>query len=150
MNEEMRIMNIRHSWNEYLNEITGLYHNVSMKLNISDSECMIMYMLYDEPKPITQSDIVRTTGLSKQTVNSAIRKLEKGGIITLEKLNEKSKILVVTEIGKKVIAEKIMPIIEMENRVFDSWTKEEASLFLELTKKYKNMFEEEVLCFGKK
>lgn len=37
------------------------------------------------------SDIVKATGLSKQTLNSAIRKLEKDGIIILEKMNEKSK-----------------------------------------------------------
>ena len=143
-------MNIRHSWNEYLNEITGLYHTLSMKLNISDSECMIMYMLCDASGPITQSDIVKATGLSKQTVNSAIRKLEKDGSITLEKLNKKSKILAVTEKGKKVITEKILPIIEMEERVFDAWTEEEARLFLELTEKYKKMFEQEVLCFERK
>ena len=62
-----------------------------MKLGLSDSESMVMYMLYDTQDPLTQSDIVKATGLSKQTLNSAIRKLEKEGIIILEKLNEKSK-----------------------------------------------------------
>lgn len=48
-----------------------------MKLGLSDSESMVMYMLYDIQEPLTQSDIVKATGLSKQTLNSAIRKLEK-------------------------------------------------------------------------
>ncbi len=43
-----------------------------------------------------------------------------------------------------------MPIIEMEDRVFQSWTKEETSRFLELTEKYKEMFEKEVLYFEQK
>lgn len=47
-------------------------------------------------------------------------------------------------------SEKIMPIIEMEDRVFQSWTKEETSRFLELTEKYKEMFEKEVLYFEQK
>ena len=85
------IMNIRQRLNKNYNELNGLYHDISMKLGLSDSESMVMYMLYDIQEPLTQSDIVKATGLSKQTLNSAIRKLEKEGIIILEKLNEKSK-----------------------------------------------------------
>ena len=71
------IMNIRQRLNKNYNELNGLYHDISMKLGLSDSESMVMYMLYDIQEPLTQSDIVKATGLSKQTLNSAIRKLEK-------------------------------------------------------------------------
>ena len=86
------IMNIRQRLNKTYNELNGLYHDISMKLGLSDSESMVMYMLYDAQGALTQSDIVKATGLSKQTLNSAIRKLEKDGIIILEKMNGKSKL----------------------------------------------------------
>ena len=97
-------MNIRQRLNKTYNELNGLYHDISVKLGLSNSESMVMYMLYDTQEPLTQSDIVKATGLSEQTLNSAIRKLEKEGVIILEKLNEKSKKIVMTEKGQVLIA----------------------------------------------
>lgn len=73
---------------------------------------MVMYMLYDAQEALTQSDIVKATGLSKQTLNSAIRKLEKDGIIILEKMNGKSKKIVMTDKGRVLIAQKIKPLAD--------------------------------------
>jgi predicted transcriptional regulator len=46
------------------------------------------------------TDICHLTGLSKQTVNSALRKLEKEGTIHLESVIAKSKRVCLTESGK--------------------------------------------------
>ena len=144
------IMNIRQSLNKNYNELNGLYHDISMKLGLSDSESMVMYMLYDTQDPLTQSDIVKATGLSKQTLNSAIRKLEKGEIILLEKLNEKSKKIVMTDKGRIIIAQKIKPLVDMEDRVLDSWTEEDRLKYLELIEKFKEQFEKEVKAYEKR
>lgn len=143
------IMNIRQKLNKIYNELNGLYHDISMKLGLSDSESMVMYMLYDTKEPLTQSDIVKATGLSKQTLNSAIRKLEKGEIILLEKLNEKSKKIVMTDKGRIIIAQKIKPLVDMEDRVLDSWTEEDRLKYLELIEKFKEQFEKEVKAYDK-
>ena len=134
------IMNIRQRLNKNYNELNGLYHDISMKLGLSDSESMVMYMLYDIQEPLTQSDIVKATGLSKQTLNSAIRKLEKEGIIILEKLNEKS----------KKIEQKMKPLVDMEDRVLASWTEEDRRKYLELIEKFKVQFEKEVKEYDKR
>ena len=142
-------MDIRHRLNKSYNELNGLYHDISMKLGLSDSESMVMYMLYDTKEPLTQRDIVKATGLSKQTLNSAIRKLEKGEIILLEKLNEKSKKIVMTDKGRIIIAQKIKPLVDMEDRVLDSWTEEDRLKYLELIEKFKEQFEKEVKAYDK-
>ena len=142
-------MDIRHRLNKSYNELNGLYHDISMKLGLSDSESMVMYMLYDVQEALTQSDIVKATGLSKQTLNSAIRKLEKGEIILLEKLNEKSKKIVMTDKGRIIIAQKIKPLVDMEDRVLDSWTEEDRLKYLELIEKFKEQFEKEVKAYDK-
>ena len=126
----------------------SLYHDISVKLGLSDSESMVMYMLYDAQEPLTQSDIVKATGLSKQTLNSAIRKLEKDGIIVLEKLNEKSKIIVTTNKGNAIIAQKMQPFVDMEERVLASWTEADRLKYLELTESFKEKFEKEVNAYG--
>ena len=121
-----------------------------MKLGLSDSESMVMYMLYDAQEALTQSDIVKATGLSKQTLNSAIRKLEKDGIIILEKMNGKSKKIVMTDKGRVLIAQKIKPLADTEDRVLDSWTEEDRWKYLELIETFKKQFEEEVKVYGKR
>ena len=143
------IMNIRQRLNKNYNELNGLYHDISMKLGLSDSESMVMYMLYDIQEPLTQSDIVKATGLSKQTLNSAIRKLEKEGIIILEKLNEKSKKIVMTDKGQVLIEQKMKPLVDMEDRVLASWTEEDRRKYLELIEKFKVQFEKEVKEYDK-
>ena len=120
------------------------------KLGLSDSESMVMYMLYDIQEPLTQSDIVKATGLSKQTLNSAIRKLEKEGIIILEKLNEKSKKIVMTDKGQVLIEQKMKPLVDMEDRVLASWTEEDRRKYLELIEKFKVQFEKEVKAYDKR
>lgn len=141
-------MNIRQRLNKTNHELEGLYHDISVKLGLSDSESMVMYMLYDAQEPLTQSDIVKATGLSKQTLNSAIRKLEKDGIIVLEKLNEKSKIIVTTNKGNVTIAQKMQPLVDMEERVLASWTEADRLKYLELIEAFKEKFEKEVNAYG--
>lgn len=143
-------MNIRQRLNEIHNELSGLYHDISTKLGLSDSESMIMYMLYDIHEHLTQSDIAKATGYSKQTINSAIRKLEKEEIITLNKINEKSKNIVRTDKGKVMVEQKMKPLIEMEERVLSSWTEQERQKYLELTEKFKVQFEREVKAYGER
>ena len=99
---------------------------------------------------MTQSDIVKATGLSKQTLNSAIRKLEKEGIIILEKLNEKSKKIVMTDKGQVLIEQKMKPLVDMEDRVLASWTEEDRRKYLELIEKFKVQFEKEVKAYDKR
>lgn len=143
-------MNIRQRLNKNNNELNELYHDISMKLGLSDSESMVMYMLYDTQKPLTQSDIVKATGLSKQTLNSSIRKLEKNGIIILEKLNEKSKKIVVTDKGQLLIIKKIKPLVDIEDRILDTWEQEDKLKYLELIEKFKEQFEKEVKAYEKR
>ena len=118
------IMNIRQRLNKNYNELNGLYHDISMKLGLS--------------------------GLSKQTLNSAIRKLEKEGIIILEKLNEKSKKIVMTDKGQVLIEQKMKPLVDMEDRVLASWTEEDRRKYLELIEKFKVQFEKEVKAYDKR
>ena len=60
--------------------ISMAYHNLSLKLGFSDGESMILYAMYDG-EPVTQKEITERTGMSKQTVSSAVRKLVQKGLL---------------------------------------------------------------------
>ena len=65
-------------------EMEALYHQASLRFGISDSALRALYTVYDNGGTCLLSDIYKQSGISKQTVNSAIRKLENEGILYLD------------------------------------------------------------------
>ena len=122
--------------NHLLGEIEGLYHDISLKLGLSDSISKILYTLYIEEGRCPLSLLSRQNGLSKQTVNSAIRTLEEQGVVILESAGGKNKDVLLTESGKTFAKQTAAQIVEIENRIFERWSAEEAHQYLNLTEKY--------------
>ena len=65
-------------------EINALYHEAAVKMGVSDSVQNILYVLCEKDGRCLQSEVSKLTGISRQTINSAIRNLEKEGIVFLE------------------------------------------------------------------
>ena len=122
--------------NHLLGEIEGLYHDISLKLGLSDSISKILYTLYIEEGRCPLSLLSRQNGLSKQTVNSAIRTLEEQGVVILESAGGKNKDVLLTESGKTFAKQTAAQIVEIENRIFERWSAEEAHQYLNSTEKY--------------
>lgn len=124
-------------------ETSALYHEASLKLGLSDSASMVLYVLCCEGK-CGISSVCRLTGLSKQTVNSTLRKLESEELIRLEALDGKQKLVTLTPKGSRLVKKTTARLIEAENRVFDGWSEEERAEYLRLTEKYLTDFRREV------
>ena len=59
----------------YLFGETGMvYHELNLKLGLSDSESSILYAILEQGERRSLKDICQFSGLSKQPFNSAIRK----------------------------------------------------------------------------
>ena len=119
-------------------EINALYHEAAVKMGVSDSVQNILYVLCEKENRCLQSEISKLTGISRQTINSAIRKLEKDGIITLEPGKGRNTVVCLTEKGERYEAEKIAPLFQMENAIWNEWTTEEQQQYLLLTQKYRD------------
>ncbi len=119
-------------------EINSLYHEAAVKMGVSDSVMNIMYVISERDGRCMQSEVSRLTGISRQTINSAIRKLEKDGMVYLEQGQGRNTIVCLTEKGREFTAEKIEPLFEIENRIWNEWTPEEQRQYLELTRKYRD------------
>ena len=70
--------------NYLISEMDALYHLASLKMGISDSVSIVLYTIYDSGNGCLLSDVYKKSGISKQTVNSAVRKLETEEILYLE------------------------------------------------------------------
>lgn len=119
-------------------EINALYHEAAVKTGVSDSVQNILYVICEKGDRCLQSEISRLTGISRQTINSAIHKLEKEGIIRLEQGKGRNTIVCLTEEGKNYARRKIYPLFEIENKIWADWTKEEQQQYLLLTQKYRD------------
>lgn len=123
-------------FNHLLGELDGAYHEISFKLGLSDSAMTILYTICDKGESCLLQEICLQSGVSKQTINSAIRKLEAEGILYLEPAGAKNKRACLTEKGKAFAAKTAGKVIQMENEVLASWTKEDIEKYLDLTKQF--------------
>lgn len=117
-------------------EIAAVYHEIAWKLGMSDSAMNILYTICDHGERCPLQTICRYSGLSKQTVNSALRKMEAEGILYLEPDGPKNKTVCLTENGKKLAEQTAGRVLWMENEIFASWPQEDVQKYLELTERF--------------
>ena len=107
--------------NYLIEETDAVYHEIAVRLGLSDSVMLILYALEDAGGQIPLTTIYRQTGASKQTINSALRKLETDGHILLRMADGKRKIVCLTE---------------AENEIYGAWPMEDLEAYLPLAEKY--------------
>ena len=135
MNEVKRI-NYLHS------EINNVFHEMSQQMGLSDSVSCILYTICNFGDSCLLTDIINMTGIPKQTVNSALRKMEGDGYLQLETTQTRRKKVVLTEAGKLLARKTAEQMIRMENEIYASWTEEERQLHLTLTQRYLDQLKE--------
>ena len=117
-------------------DIDSLYHQAALKLGVSDSALFILYMTYVNGEKCLLYDIYKLSGISKQTINSAIRKLENEEIVYLEKHNGKTKMVCLTEKGISFAEQTSAKLLETEFNAFRDWSEEEIDIYLRLIEKH--------------
>lgn len=122
------------------NELELLYHHVALKLGISDSVMCILYMIHEKGDGCLLCDICNESGISKQTINSALRKLEKEDILYLVQDKGKNKRIFLTENGKAYTSHTAGRLLEAESSAYAQWSAEELETYLRLMKKYNDCF----------
>ena len=123
-------------FNHLVSETDAAYHEAALKMGMYDSIMQIMYILCDKGGDCPLGEICRLSGISKQTINSALRKLEEEGIVYLEGMDGKKKRACLTEEGKRTAERTVVKLIEIENGILASWPREELEWYLELTERY--------------
>ena len=136
MNEQIKRFNL------LMSEIDTAYHEAALKLGMSDSTMLVLYTLCSYGGECMLGDI--TSGASKQTVNSALRKLESEGIVYLEAFEGRKKKVYLTEKGRLFAKDTAFRVIEIENEIFALWSDEEKSIYIDLTQRYLADFKEKV------
>lgn len=125
-------------------DLDSLYHQAAQKIGVSDSVMFVLYSLYENQGVLLLNDIRKITGISKQTINSAIRKLENEEIIYLEQKGGRAKTVNLTEKGKEYTNHTIARLFTAECNVFNGWTTEEINQYVHFMEKFNNDFRQQI------
>ncbi len=131
-------------YNRLIAKIDEVYHEVAVRQGFSDSAMGILYTLSDNDGQCRLTELIQLSGMNKQTANSALRKLEKDGILYLEPAGGKSKRVCLTEKGFVTVHDTVERVLDIEKKIYSSWSREEWELYVQLTERYLNQVREEM------
>ncbi len=74
-------------FNSIFKKCNHIYHEIALKLNLSDSGFDVLYALCSLGDGCLQRDICEFTLLSKQTIHSSVKKLVNEGYLSLDRVS---------------------------------------------------------------
>ena len=122
-------------WDYIEGMIDSAYHEAALKMNLSDSEFSILYIFNEHQEGCC---------MTKSTVNSAIRKMEKKELLYLTPGSGRNTQVFLTEKGKKLMEDTVYRVIEIENEIYNDWTPEERELFMKLNRDFAEKLSDKV------
>lgn len=133
-----------HRINGIFAEMDALYHQAALRLGLSDSALRVLYALYDDGGSCALTAVCRQSGLSKQTVNSALRKLEREGTIYLERAGGREKRACLTAAGEALAQRTVARLYAAESAAFSDWPEEEICAHIRYLESYLDAFRTQV------
>lgn len=132
------------AFNRIYKELNDVYRDMANRLGLSESAFDILYGICELGDGCLQRDICQSSCIPKQTVNSSIHKMEEQGYLVRVQGRGRSMHIHLTESGRKLMEEKIYPVIKGENEVMKAFSEEEQKKFLELTEKHVSLLKDQV------
>ena len=126
--------------NRIYREVDGMYHELCVKMGLSDSAFLILYSIVEMEGNCSQREIADRCCISRKTINSSVKNREKEGFVTLESGAGRDKQIVLTKRGEQFVQEKIFPIMEVEDNAFLEMEPDERRELLRLNAKYAEAF----------
>lgn len=130
--------------NHLQGEIEAAYHEAALRFGLADSTQLILYTICYLGDNCPLSDIVKMTGISKQTINSALRNMEKQGLIRLTAATPRTKNVMLTEKGEALAGKTVVRLMQAEDEIFSGWDDADVQKYLELNERFLNGLKEKI------
>ena len=140
----MKIHPIQQEFNLLYKELDDLYRETAVVQGLSDSAQMVLYTICELGDGCLQKDICDRCFLTKQTVHSSVRKLEREGFVTLTDGKGRDRLLSLTDTGRALAERTIHPLMDAEYRAMETLSTEEQTTLLQLTQTYLSALRREV------
>lgn len=129
-----------HRINYLAAEVEWLYHQAAVRLGMADSTMRVLYIIYDHGEDCLLSCVYKEAGISKQTVNSALHRLEEQGVLWMESCGGRGKRVLLTEAGKDYVDRTVGRLFRAECELLAGWREEEIDEHIRLMAKYNESF----------
>ena len=123
-------------FNQINGQIERSYHEAAVKMGLPDSAFWILYALVTNTPGIFQAELTFVTGISKTTVNSALKKMEREGLLTLSPGSGRNIRVDLTPAGNQLAEKTVCKLVALENRIYESWSPEEQRMLIQLNRDY--------------
>ena len=134
-------------YNKETKRLDDLYRCAAKQCGISECAFWILYTLRAEERQFTQAEICEFLIEPKQTVNSALKKLEAEGYLTLSAgADQRSKRVCLTEKGERFVKAHIDRVPEAEAAALGAMTAAERDALIRLTGRYRALFAQKLNC----
>ena len=132
-------------FNREMKKLDDVYRSAAKSCGISECAFWILYTLRVEAKPFTQAEICEFLIEPKQTVNSALKKLEAEGYLALSSgADQRSKRVGLTEKGEQFAKACVDRIPEAEAAALCAMTAAERGELIRLTARYCALFAQQL------
>ena len=132
MEQSTRLYALNETWKEN----ADIYRRMAKQMNMTDTVMWALYTLRIEPGEITQSRMCEFLHEPKQTVNSALKKMEADGLITLQSgSNRRTKTIHLTAAGLAVARKTSDRVMETEQQALAQFSEEEAEQLFSLMRR---------------
>lgn len=135
--EQKELGDFWRAYNRLYNETNQLYHQVAGSCGLSDCAFWLLYTLRTEADSLTQAQLCELLSLSKQTVNSALKKLVELDYLRLEAAdgNLKNKRVRLTAAGDDFLGHTVDRVTGAEDAAAAHLTEDERQTLLTLSRK---------------
>ena len=135
------------AFNRETKKLDDVYRSAAKSCGISECAFWILYTLRVEEKPFTQAEICEFLIEPKQTVNSALKKLEAEGYLTRSAgADQRSKRVCLTEKGERFVKAHVDRVPEAEAAALGAMTAAERDALIRLTDRYRALFAQKLNC----
>ena len=142
---DSEIEKLLYKYNRIYKENNDLYRGVAKALGVSDSVFWILYSLREQSRGATQSEICNMLYEPKQTVNSALKKMEAEGYITMASHpDRRRKLLVLTQKGEEPAEKTADKVLALECSALREMSEADRQAFLRLFQTYTEILKEKI------
>ena len=131
------------SFREATMELDNVYSLFSKACGLSEAEYWSLLLIYEGAA--TQSQISDQLCLSRQTLNSAFKQLQKKGLVRLEPYedNQRSKHAFLTDTGRTFVEKYVVQMHQVEEKAWRQMNEEEQAMLTKLTRKFSGLIQQE-------
>lgn len=129
------------AYNRASKEIDGIYHDIARTYGLSEGCFWILYCLRIDGGELTQSDVRNSLLQPKQTVNSALKKLEQDGFVEVVPAEKRrGKYIKLTHKGMELAGKTVDRVISAEMSALSNMAAFERESFILLFHQHTALF----------